>query len=258
MKNVISLVLAIFIIGLIANCNNSNPTDSKDSEQSQGKLSKENKLYRIPDYFVLTPKTYGIRTYEVTFGENLGQQIVGMITGTETVPYTSGELTGSILTYTTDAGGTGSEVWYNDGINLMDLKSDDLYMSNTCALEAFPPDRVLGTVYDGMIIDPEPARQVKDDFSECRFRRAGLRLIQIQDIYVYGKKYNKAIIIWGLDKGVPYQEPEFYGKDIELGIKLPTSEETENNAINEWGIVGYKEGLIVFGFITALMILGKV
>jgi hypothetical protein len=75
-------------------------------------------------------------------------------------------------------------------------------------------------------------------------------LANIQNVNVYGKRYNNALILWAFGRG-DFVELEFYGKDQELGIKLPTGDDTNNHAVDAIAILGFKSGLLAIGDVSS-------
>jgi parallel beta-helix repeat protein len=53
--------------------------------------------------------------------------------------------------------------------------------------------------------------------------------------------------MWDLEPGSDHQTLDFYGKDEELGITGPSSDETNGWAVDGWAIVGFRQGIIAVG-----------
>jgi len=150
----------------------------------------------------------------------------------------------------------GKETWFS-------VITDGYYLSVDCDLTAYPPDRIVGKVWDGLFLgDSEPAKLVKRDGSECL--DAGnydfsFPLFKIDDVTLYGDKlwlpympwstierrvYRNALVIYDVAKGVPYTGLNFWGLEDEMGITLPTAEETGGWDIDGFGVFALHEGLV--------------
>jgi hypothetical protein len=236
---------------IIFNCNSDLPKEPiTDDPLEQGSLEKKTaKEYWFSDYFPLNPYLYGIKTYELTVGGS--GQFTSEIVGTEIVPYTSGAIEGVKVDFGGDPG-----VVYSDKENLWFVSDGDYILSTTCGnLEAFPPQAIMGKVYDGMILDRSGTywKVNANNYNDCI---AGgddaddLHLISIQDVYINGKRYNNSIIVWDIDPGVDFISLDFNGKEQELGLRLPSADETNNSAIDDVGIWGHRVGILAQGDIT--------
>lgn len=95
---------------------------------------------------------------------------------------------------------------------------------------------------------------VKSDLSECILvdpddpdEDSGTLLLQVRDVNIGGRTYNNALVMWELEKRLPFQPLQFQGKELELGLALPTAVETNGWAIDDITIFGFGEGIIAFG-----------
>lgn len=208
----------------------------------------------------LSTHLQGIRTYYWLDGESWQ---TGMIVGTETVPYLSGSVNATIFRFT-EVGDDEESGAYLDGKEMWwSVIMGDYYLSTDCALTAYPPDRVVGKVWDGLFLDdPAPAKLVKRDGSECLdagYYDLAFPLFKIDDITLYGDKlwtpylpwatverrvYHDALVVYDIAKGAPYTELDFWGLEDEMGITLPTAEETGGWAIDGVAIFGFHQGLV--------------
>ncbi len=175
----------------------------------------------LSDYFPLNPHQFGIRTY---YWYDKEEHFVSFISGTETVPYVSGPIEATKLFLEDEEIGL-----YVDRRELsMGVIQDDYYVSVDCALTAVPFDAA-GKVWDGMFVDliGLQAFLVKKDGTECIPMPGNDRitLFKIDDVNIFGERYNNALILWGLEPG-GYQPLDFGGYEEEWGISLPTSAET--------------------------------
>jgi hypothetical protein len=209
----------------------------------------------------LSTHLQGIRTYYWFDGESWQ---TSMIVGTETVPYLSGPVDATILRLIEDGD---DEEWgfYKDGREMWFtvIADDDYYLSTDCALTAYPPDRVIGKVWDGLLMDdPAPAKLVKRDGSECLdagYYDFAFPLFKIDDVTLYGDKlwtpympwatierrvYHNALIMYDVAKGSPFQELDFWGLEDDMGITLPTADETGGWAIDGVAIFAFHQGLV--------------
>lgn len=250
MKKLISLIFIILLIGIITDCTNKTPEGPEVKESStQARLEKKPiKEYWFSDYFPLNPKLYGIKTYELTVGGT--GQFTSKIVGTEIIPYTTGAITGVKIAFGDDYG-----VYYSEKRYFYSLKDGDYILSTTCGeLTAYPPNAIVGKVYDGMILDLSgPYWKVNaNDYNDCKPPGdSGINLISIQDVYINGKRYNNSLIFWEFEPERPFTPLNFDGKELVIGLTLPTVDETNNNAITDVYIWGHRKGLLAAGDITA-------
>ena len=262
MKKPINLIIFILLGGINNNCTDTIITPEGLEEigiTKSGQLSKNPiKEYWVSDYMPLIPGLYGIKTYEVTWAEEgEGEQFTSKIIGTETIPYTSGAITGVKIAW-----GDDFMVLYNECRNFYSLGSGntgELYVRSTdCELTAYPPDAIIGKVYDGMIYELFEGNPWKVNLKEpydCHSlgptenggTNSGVTLVTIQDVHIYGKRYNNAIILWELEPYITFQELNFFGKEQELGLRLPTSDDTKNQAIDDFTILGHHIGILATG-----------
>jgi len=200
----------------------------------------------FPDYFPVDPEEHGIKTFEFTYG--LSGQYTSEIIGTETVPYTTGDITGVKIS-NFPYGKTG--IMYNDGVFVKDLGQDDYYISTDCLLTAHPSAWSFGTLNDGDLIDLGVFYSVKKDLSTCYTVDNQRILIKIQDVSVLKGNYTDAVIFWWLDTDYPFTDLNLYGKESDLGITLPTASDTGGYSVMGFGIRGFNTGTIAFGEIDS-------
>lgn len=241
MKKLTILVLIVLLIGVIFYCTTEIPEGPEAIETStQGSFEKKPiKEYWLSDYMPLIPQLYGVRTFETTFGTQ--EQFTSQIVGTELIPYQTGALLGTIIRV-----GNSSEVWYAEKKYFYYLKTEhDAILSSDCELTAYPPGCILGKIYDGMIVEfIGPFYGVYEDRCELIGSNVTVAFVQIQDVNISGKRYNNALVLWVLVDNYPFLPLEFYGKDEEVGLRLPTAEQTNYSAIDHLSIMGFKSGLI--------------
>ncbi len=208
---------------------------------------------KFADYFPLDPQHICTSTYEVTLGNNIGQHYTCTITGIETVPYTSGPLTGTILTTSKPGNIQESYLGFNNGLNVKFLGYNGYYFSTDCSLTGPPPQWTLGVMRDKMIIDQSsPYYSVnKNNSSDCVEDDNQKLLIRIGDVQVQGVSYPKAVIWYYLDMNYPFTTLNFYGKDTSLGITLPAGSDTEGYSVTAFDIYGLNTGLIASGDVDA-------
>jgi hypothetical protein len=247
MKKSLRLVVIVVLMGLLADCADKGPAEPDYTDALTGAAleSAAAKDYWAADYFTpLDAQRYGLRTFEVTVGEP--ETFTSSIVGTHTVPYQTGAKTGTILWFWNDP-----MLLHVDGRTLSQLNDDGYYLSTDCDLTDFPSERVMGRITDGMILDQrgDVWRVHPSDPDDCipGTEDSGVWLIQIRDVNVGGKKYNDAILMWDLEPGSDHKTLDFYGKDEELGITGPSSDETNGWAIDGWAIVGFRQGIIAVG-----------
>jgi hypothetical protein len=249
-------------LGLLCACGEP-PTDPNPTETLVRASLQPPNAHWLSDYLPRSTHRYGIRTF-YWFDEESFQ--TSLIVGTETVPYLSGPvdatLVGSMEDGDSEVNGIsmdGKETWFS-------VITDGYYLSVDCDLTAYPPDRIVGKVWDGLFLgDSEPAKLVKRDGSECL--DAGnydfsFPLFKIDDITLYGDRlwvpympwntierrvYRNALVIYDVAKGEPYTELDFWGLEDEMGITLPTAEETGGWDIDGFGVFALHEGLVAQG-----------
>jgi hypothetical protein len=267
MKKLINLIIVILLSGIINNCTDTiiTPEGLEEIEITKSVQISENpiKEYWFSDYMPLIPGLYGIKTYETTLGdeEDEGEQFTSKIVGTYTIPYTSGAITGVKISWERD---DVELVFINDKRNLYFIAAQiedqaEYVISTDCKLTAYPPDAIIGKVYEGMILKmykPGEAWEVnlKEPY-DCKptgptpggGTNSGVTLVTIDDVHIYGKRYNNAIILWELEPYIPFEELNFSGKEKELGLRLPTIEDTKDMAIDDFIIFGHRKGILATG-----------
>jgi len=191
-------------------------------------------------------------TYQYTYGPDTGQQYTSEVTGQETIPYTTGWITGGVITGM--AGNpTGIGIGLNDGASVKFLGgSDDTgivrYISTDCSLTTHPAAWSFDVVYDGMLIDQSGTYGVnKNDYSDCGGPDTQRILISIQDVTVQGTLYQDAVIMWYLDTNYSFTTLSL----ANLGLTLPTSADTGRYAVTNFDIDGYGIGTIANGDVDA-------
>jgi hypothetical protein len=133
-------------------------------------------------------------------------------------------------------------------------------ISTDCELTSFPPEAIIGKVYDGMIFGMYPEGEtwevnITKDPYECRLTgptpdggtNSGVTLVTIDDVHIYGKRYNNAIILWELEPYILWEGLNFSGKGRELGLRKPTMEDTQGWAIDDFVIFGHRVGILAMG-----------
>jgi hypothetical protein len=196
----------------------------------------------LSDYFPLNPHQFGIRTY---YWYDEEEYFLAMITGTETVPYVSGPIEATKLLLEDEEIGLhvdGQELW-------MGVIQGDYYVSQTCAMDAFPFD-VAGKVWDGMFVDLTglSAVLVNRDGSGCipLPENDRITLFKIDDLNIFGKRYANALVLWSLEPG-GFVPMDFDGLEDEWGLTLPTSDEAHGNYVDGFVIFAFHKGLVAMG-----------
>jgi hypothetical protein len=252
----LSLLLLFAPILLSLACDSPTPPDPasmRDQDVAAPLLRSENakSIERwFSDYYTpLVPAAFGHRTLQVTAGEPLGKIATSYLGDTYTIPYTSGARTGTLLVFESDWD-TEMQLLHVDDKRLYILNEGSYYLSTDCEPTQFPPWLVFGRISDGMILDQtappgEKVWRVHYQTGACEegTERAWSYLIQIRDVNVGGKRYSKALLAWILVEG-EFHELDFNGKAEDLGIQLPTSDDTQGKAIAGLGIYGFHRGLL--------------
>jgi hypothetical protein len=197
-----------------------------------------------------------ILTFKYTLGPNTGKKYTTTKDGTETVPYESGPITGTIFQ---DSDPSNERNVYFYDVNTVKLletryKGNDYYLSTNCKLTAHPPEWSFGMMQDKMIIDQTGTWHMlnKNELLDCILNPGDQMLfIRIQDVKLQGKTYPKAVIIYYLDLKYSWVPLLFSGKESSMGITLPSDSETEGYAVTEFEIRGYNVGVIAHGDVDA-------
>jgi hypothetical protein len=194
------------------------------------------------DYFPFIPEQYGIRTFETTIGTP--GQFTSEIIGTELIPYVTGALLGTIFKLE-----DGYELFYTEKKYIYWLKADDkAIFSSDCELASYPSGCIIGKINDGMnIVLNSPFYLVYEDYCREISDDISYFLVHIQDVKINGKRYNNALVLWTFSDIEPFIPLDFYGKDQEIGLRLPTDVEANYRAVNRFLILGFKQGLIASG-----------
>ena len=201
----------------------------------------------FPDYFPVDPVGFDIKTFKWTYGQ-IGH-FTSEIIGSETVPYTSGAITGAKSSLEID--GLEYGIAYNDGVNVKILGNSEYYISTDNSLTAHPSAWSFGTLTDGMLIDQGVYYLVEHDLSTSWMVDNQQLLISIQDVSVLEGYYPNAVIFWWLDTDYSFKALNFYGKESDLGITLPTASDTGGYAVTGFDILGYETESIAGGDIDA-------
>jgi hypothetical protein len=247
MKNSLRLIVIILFLGFLTDCTDKGPAGPEVTDGLTGAAleSRAPREYWAADYWSpLVAQRYGLRTFEWTVGES--GTFTSSILGTHTVPYTTGALTGTLILF-----GDDPLLMYVDRRSLYQLNADEYYVSTNCGLERYPPHRIIDRFVDGMILDfrgtdkrvhyadPDDCIPASDD--------GAVWLVQIRDVYVGGKKYKNAVLMWDLIPGSEHKTLRLGEKGQELGITPPSTVETNGWAIDGWIIVGFRQGIIAVG-----------
>jgi hypothetical protein len=206
----------------------------------------------LSDYLPLSPQRYGIRWY---YWLDSDTWMLSRIEGTETIPYLSGDAQATILNLGGDGMGfvqSGNELWflaarYGGGLGY--------WLSTDCSLSGFPADKIVGRVYDGMLLDMSgPAFYVRNDLGPCvpvdgfGGGNSGLMLVKESDVDLFGQRYNNAIVLWDVEPGVPFKDVFFWGIPGDpFGIRLPTAEETGGWAVDDFTVLALQNGIVATG-----------
>jgi hypothetical protein len=253
MKKLMCPIVLMLLCGIITDCDIEAP-DGLEADKPGRQIelaSSPVKEYWFADYMPLVVGLYGVKTY--AGGEEPGL-FTSEIVGTETVPYSTGPMTGVKISF-----GDHSFVFHSDRRHLWWLKSGDYILSTTChELTAYPPSAVIGKVHDGMILDMTGGGTIwqvnANDLDDCEEVNTGegesyVELIQIQDVHMHGKTYKNSIIWWDLEPNSPqpFIPLDFHGIDETLGIRLPTADDTNHWAVDDVIIWGHRVGILFLG-----------
>lgn len=205
---------------------------------------------RFADYFPVeppAPSTSCTITDEVVFGSNIGQQSTTFIDGsTETINYTSGALTGAVVT-ATDNTATNTFVILNDGVDVKYLRYGDAILSTDCNLNAHPDAYSFGEITDGMVKDITTYSIVDvNNMANCSTvpnvtDPGNKALYKIVDVTVRGVLYEDAIVEYWLDIDTPFAALQYSGS---YGIPIPNSTETQGGSVTDVSIYALDIGSI--------------
>jgi len=232
-----SLIIVAMTAVLLSACGNND---------SGGGNPQTPATYNMADYFPLMLPSQAnscVITKEEVAGNNIGSTTTSTFdASTETINYTSGALTGTVVT---DDGGN-SVVYRNDGNSLKILRYMDDIFSTDCDLTAHPDAFSFGAISDGMVKSISNFSKVsKADNTQCTsIPIAGgdpgnKALYRIADVLVRGTTFQNAIIEYWLDLDINYVTLQYNGG---YGIPLPTSVETQGNSITDISIYAFGEG----------------
>lgn len=204
----------------------------------------------FPDYFPLDAASHGLKTFQWTHGRTGSYQ--SYISGTLTVPYTSGAIEGTGIVNMSDlsqlyATNDGSEVkWIAFAI-----ETELGYISTDCSLADHPASWTFSTVTDDMLLDQGTYYFVDPSLTPCEMDNKQSLLFDIQDVSVPFGQYDDAVIIWWLDEQYSFTALDFSGKDIDLGITLPNGTQTGEHSVTAFDVYAYGIGMIAGGDIEA-------
>jgi hypothetical protein len=200
----------------------------------------------LPDYMPITPQEHGIKTFTWTHGRT--GEYTSRIEGFETVPYTSGPITGVQITNHSD---WGTMLVSNDGAAVKFLGAADSYLSTDTSLTSHPSGYSFAALYDGMIVDQGTHYWVWKDLSAWERVDNQMLLIDVQAVSVLAGDYDDAVVIWYLDTDFDFSPLTFHGRDSSLGLTLPTSSDTTAYGVTAVEIYAPITGLVAHGDIEA-------
>ena len=200
----------------------------------------------FPDYMPLDSNEYGVKTFEWTYGGT--GEYTSAIGGDETVPYESGPVSGVTLTNYSD---WGTAIVSNDANCVKFLGGGEWYLSTDTSLSAPPPGYTFASLCDGMIIEQGEHYNVKKDLSNWEKVDNQMLLINIQDVTVPQGHHLDTVVIWYLDTDFAFTPIDFHGKETELGIIMPSNNDTNGYAVTAFEIYALRMGIIAQGDIDA-------
>lgn len=202
------------------------------------------------DYFPLTPSAFGTRTFVWTYGSTGTYQ--SYISGAIAVPYKSGSIQGVGIA---NIGGIDTLFAANSGTRVMFLATTPeggrAYISTDCDLSAHPAAWTFGAVTDGMLLDLGLFSNVYPDWAFCTTDNSQSLLFDIHDVSIESGLFSQCVIMWYLNKTYAYVPLDFAGKDVAMGIVLPTSSRTGGIAVTSFDIYANGIGLIASGEVDA-------
>jgi len=233
-----SIIFCVFAASLLNACGGSG---------GGGTTNNSPTTFNFTDYMPLElpPQTTSCTTIkEQVSGPNIGSTTTTTIDGsTETINYTSGPLTGYVIT--DDA--SNSYVFYNDGSSFKYLRYNDDIPSTDCILTAHPQAFSWSTVFDGMVKPITNYSVIKNSNSaNCtsvpNTTEIGEKaLYRIATVSIRNKTYENAIIEYWLDLKYPHVTLQYSGN---YGIPIPTASETQGYSVTDVSIFALGEGQI--------------
>ncbi len=205
----------------------------------------------FPDYFPLDAASHGLKTFQWSHGRTGTYQ--SYISGTLTVPYTSGAIKGTgIVNISSDlsrlyATNDGSEVKWIAFV----IDTEFGYISTDCSLADHPASWTFSTVTDDMLLDQGTWCEVSPNLTYCDCYNDQVLLFDIQNVNTPLGQYADAVIIWYLDNKYPFRALDFSGRDIDLGITLPSSIQTGEDSVTHFDVYAHGIGMIASGDIAA-------
>jgi len=243
-KRILGLSVLLLMLGTLTRCTDDRsvgPAEQLESVAIMQSAVPPPGAHWMSDYFPLEPHKFGIRTY---YSYDEDEYYTMMVTGMETVPYTSGPIEATMVLFGDEEIGMyvdGRELWWP-------IVQGEYYLSRDCALTGLPTEGGFGKVWDGLYLDFSQlgAYWFKKDGSECDPTPEDTEpiLFKIDDVDIAGQKHTNALVGWSLEL-YPYQPLSEF--DPDWGITLPTSEETRGNAVDGFVIFAFGKGLVVLG-----------
>ena len=208
----------------------------------------------FPEYDPLGSFTNCTATYEWVVGPNTSQQFTTTTGGLETVNYTSGSLTGTIINGGRDLT---SLTTYNDGLSFKMLRAEitaeniNIYVSTDCAMSAHPEGWSFDIVYDGMLYNQGEFYTIDvNNPVNCAGPDTQKILFTIQDVTIQGATYSDAIIWWTIDENFPFNTVS-HAELTSLGVISPTSAQTGGSSVTDVDIYAHGIGSAAGGDIEA-------
>jgi len=207
-------------------------------------LSSPAAAIHYPDY---CPIWREAKTFRWTYGRS--GEWTSRTAGLVTVHYGNGSsMTGTLITNGYDApGGLWDCVGYNNGSVTTLLMIGQYYLSSDEHLTSHPPRWPVGTVFDGMLRNPCPFYLISRDGQEVMKVEKRPVLFDLQSVNVLHGRYENALVWWAIDGNCPYVPMDFVGKDVDLGLVLPTASATGGGAVTSFRIRAPQIGAIALG-----------
>ena len=204
------------------------------------------------DYFPLDPAVHGVKTFQWTYGGT--GTYSSYISGTLTVPYTSGAIEGIGIANFSDMGRLYAS---NNGSEVKWLATDEVYVSTDQYLTAHPAGWTFSEVTDDMLVDQGICYFVDHDLTSWEIQDNQSLLFDIQNVTVPSGSYSDAVIIWYLDENYNFTPLNFHDKNTALGITLPNESQTtppgqvEGYSVTAFDVYAYGIGVIAVGDVDA-------
>jgi hypothetical protein len=141
-----------------------------------------------------------------------------------------------------------NESGFSDGVTTGLVTLGEYCLSTDPFLTSYPRQWSLGKITNGMRIDMSPTYLVRRDGTQPGIPLEGrVSLYTIQDVNVLYGHCADAVVLWNLDARYSYVPLNFFGKDADLGLTLPTQSDTAGHAVISFRIRALHTDIVAMG-----------